>query len=58
MSAGVYQGDEGKDINVRGGRTNDATYFVDGVKVVGNPIFHNNPLTIASDYGRGAGKLW
>jgi hypothetical protein len=36
-TAGVYQSDEGKDINVRGGRTGATTYFVDGVKVFGKP---------------------
>lgn len=36
-TAGVYQADEGKSINVRGGRTGNTTYFVDGVKVFGTP---------------------
>lgn len=36
-TAGVYQQDEGKGLNVRGGRTGTATYFVDGVKVFGTP---------------------
>ena len=36
-TAGVYQADEGKGINIRGGRDNNATYFVDGVKVFGTP---------------------
>jgi len=36
-TAGVYQADEGKGINIRGGRDNNATYFVDGVKVYGTP---------------------
>lgn len=36
-TAGVYQSDEGKSINIRGGRDNNATYFVDGVKVFGKP---------------------
>lgn len=35
--AGVYQSDEGKSLNVRGGRTSATTYFVDGVKVFGTP---------------------
>lgn len=35
-SAGVFQADEGGDINVRGGRSNATTYFVDGVKVIGS----------------------
>ncbi len=34
-TAGVFQADEGGDINVRGGRTDATTYFVDGVKVIG-----------------------
>lgn len=34
-TAGVFQADEGKDINVRGGRSGNTTYFVDGVKVIG-----------------------
>jgi outer membrane receptor for ferrienterochelin and colicin len=36
-TAGVYQADEGKAINIRGGRETNATYFVDGVKVFGTP---------------------
>ena len=36
-TAGVYQSDEGKDLNVRGGRSSNTTYFVDGVKVFGKP---------------------
>ncbi|MEI6020384.1 MAG: carboxypeptidase regulatory-like domain-containing protein [Bacteroidota bacterium] len=36
-TAGVYQSDEGKAINVRGGRETSTTYFVDGVKVFGKP---------------------
>lgn len=34
-TAGVYQADEGAALNVRGGRSNNTTYFVDGVKVIG-----------------------
>ena len=34
-TAGVFQADEGAAINVRGGRSNNTTYFVDGVKVIG-----------------------
>lgn len=34
-TAGVFQADEGSEINVRGGRSNNTTYFVDGVKVIG-----------------------
>jgi hypothetical protein len=36
-TAGVYQADEGKAIQVRGGRDGATTYFVDGVKVFGTP---------------------
>lgn len=36
-TAGVYQADEGKSVNVRGGRSGNTTYFVDGVKVFGSP---------------------
>lgn len=36
-TAGVYQADEGKDVNVRGGRSGNTTYFVDGVKIFGSP---------------------
>lgn len=36
-TAGVYQADEGKELNVRGGRSTNTTYFVDGVKVFGTP---------------------
>jgi hypothetical protein len=34
-TAGVYQADEGGALNVRGGRSDNTTYFVDGVKVIG-----------------------
>lgn len=34
-TAGVFQADEGGAVNVRGGRTENTTYFVDGVKVIG-----------------------
>ncbi len=34
-TAGVFQADEGAELNVRGGRSNNTTYFVDGVKVIG-----------------------
>jgi len=36
-TAGVYQADEGRDLSVRGGRSTNTTYFVDGVKVFGKP---------------------
>jgi hypothetical protein len=36
-TAGVFQADEGGSINIRGGRDNNATYFIDGVKVFGKP---------------------
>ncbi len=36
-TAGVYQADEGRELNVRGGRAGSTTYFVDGVKVFGRP---------------------
>lgn len=32
---GVYQSDDGSGLNVRGGRSNATTYYVDGVKVRG-----------------------
>lgn len=34
-TAGVYQADEGSGLNVRGGRGDQTTYFIDGIKVVG-----------------------
>ncbi len=34
-TAGIYQADEGKGLNVRGARSNATTYFIDGIKVVG-----------------------
>lgn len=36
-TAGVYQADEGRGLNVRGARSGATTYFVDGVKVYGTP---------------------
>jgi Carboxypeptidase regulatory-like domain/TonB-dependent Receptor Plug Domain len=35
-TAGVYQQDEGGDLNVRGARSNGTLYFVDGQKVIGS----------------------
>ncbi len=35
QTAGVFQADEGSALNIRGGRSNNTTYFVDGVKVIG-----------------------
>jgi hypothetical protein len=34
-TAGVYQADEGSGINIRGGRGDATTYFIDGIKVIG-----------------------
>lgn len=34
-TAGVYQADEGKELNIRGSRTTGTAYYVDGQKVVG-----------------------
>ena len=34
-TAGVFQADEGKGLNVRGGRGTATTYFIDGIKVIG-----------------------
>lgn len=34
-TAGIFQADEGKGLNVRGGREGATTYFVDGIKVIG-----------------------
>ncbi|NNM16778.1 MAG: TonB-dependent receptor plug domain-containing protein, partial [Bacteroidia bacterium] len=35
-AAGVYQADEGDEVNVRGGRTNSTDYYIDGIKVRGS----------------------
>lgn len=35
-TAGIYQRDEGDNVNMRGSRSNATTYYVDGIKVVGN----------------------
>ncbi len=35
-TAGVYQQDEGKELNVRGQRSSGTSYYIDGVKVTGN----------------------
>lgn len=34
-TAGIYQADEGKGLNVRGAREGATTYFIDGIKVSG-----------------------
>jgi outer membrane receptor for ferrienterochelin and colicin len=34
-TAGIYQRDEGDDVNMRGSRSNTTTYYIDGIKVVG-----------------------
>lgn len=36
-TGGVFQSDEGAGVSVRGGRGATTTYFVDGMKVLGNP---------------------
>src|SRR5204862_357425 len=35
QSAGVFQRDEGKELNVRGSRSDGTAYYVDGIKVRG-----------------------
>jgi outer membrane receptor protein involved in Fe transport len=35
LSAGVFQKDEGKELNVRGSRSDGTAYYVDGIKVRG-----------------------
>jgi TonB-dependent receptor-like protein/carboxypeptidase family protein len=35
-TAGVYQKDEGDDLNIRGSRSNGTAYYVDGQKVIGS----------------------
>ena len=35
-TAGIYQRDEGDDVNVRGSRSDATEYYVDGIKVRGN----------------------
>ncbi|MFZ9943539.1 MAG: carboxypeptidase-like regulatory domain-containing protein, partial [Bacteroidia bacterium] len=35
-TAGVYQKDEGDDVNVRGSRSNATDYYIDGIKVRGS----------------------
>src|SRR5688572_9840214 len=35
-TAGVYQEDEGDDVNVRGSRSNATDYYIDGIKVRGS----------------------
>lgn len=34
-TAGIYQADAGKELNVRGSRSNGTTYYIDGQKVIG-----------------------
>ncbi|MGB1295929.1 MAG: TonB-dependent receptor domain-containing protein [Flavobacteriales bacterium] len=41
-TGGVSQVDNGGGLTVRGGRSGQTTYFVDGVKVIGNPPVINN----------------
>ena len=40
-SAGVYQADEGGALNMRGGRSSQTTYFVDGMRVIGSVSLPN-----------------
>jgi hypothetical protein len=35
-TAGIYQKDEGGDLNIRGSRSNGTAYYVDGQKVIGS----------------------
>lgn len=36
-TAGVFQSDQGGGLNIRGGRSDGTQYYIDGVKVYGNP---------------------
>ena len=35
-AAGIYQQDEGDEVNMRGSRSDATTYYIDGIKVVGS----------------------
>lgn len=44
LSAGIAQADQGSSLSVRGGRSDQTVYFVDGVKVLGTPNIANNAM--------------
>lgn len=44
-TAGVYQKEEGGDLNVRGSRTDASQYYVDGVKVIGGLSLPKNAIS-------------
>ncbi len=45
QSAGVYQRDEGNDLNIRGSRSDATAYYVDGIKVRGSGVGISNKGT-------------
>lgn len=48
-TAGIAQADAGSSLSVRGGRSEETTYFVDGVKVLGNPNFAVNEIALITN---------
>ncbi len=64
-TAGVYQQDEGKAVNIRGARDNGTTYIIDGVKVRGSINLPNSGIEqvtvvtggIPAQYGDATGGI-
>ena len=64
-SAGVFQKDEGDEINVRGSRDDNTTYFVDGIKIRGASALPNSAVEqitvvtggIPAQYGDATGGI-
>lgn len=44
QTAGIAQADQGSSLSVRGGRSEQTVYFVDGVKVLGTPNIANSAM--------------
>lgn len=44
QTAGIAQADQGSALSVRGGRSDQTVYFVDGVKVLGTPNIANSAM--------------
>lgn len=43
-SAGVFQSDAGKGLNIGGAREDGTEYYIDGVKVIGTPVIPQNAV--------------
>ena len=50
ITAGAYQGDAGGDISIRGARTDQTEYFVDGIRITGSSPPNLPPQSLLNRY--------